>query len=62
MRNGEFNNKAMEINRNLKQFCIEKNIFLVDHTKTFHPRNINKSKLHLSNSGTSILSINFVLD
>ena len=42
MRNGKFNNKAMETNRNLKQFFIEKNIFLVDYTKTFHPRNIVK--------------------
>ena len=42
------------INGHLRQFCIEKNIFLIDHTKTFDPRNINKSKLHLNKLRTSI--------
>ena len=60
MRNGKFNNKGMQVNRNLKQFCIEQNIFLVDHTKTLHPISISKSKLHLNKSRTSILSSNFV--
>ena len=61
MRNDKFNEKAMEVNGHLKQFCIEKNIFfLIDHTKTFHSRNINKSKLSLSKSRISILSSNFV--
>ena len=27
MRNDKFNEKAMEVNGHLKQFCIEKNIF-----------------------------------
>ena len=59
MRNYNSNDKAMEINAYLKQFCIEKNIFLIDHTKTIHSRNINRSKLHLNKSGSIILSNSF---
>ena len=42
MRNDSFNEKAMEVNGYLKQLCIEKNIFLVDHTKTIHLRKGSK--------------------
>ena len=59
MRNDNFNEKAMEVNGYLKQFCTEDNIFLIDHTKTIHSRNINRSKLHLNESVTVILSNNF---
>ena len=52
MRNDNLNDQAMEVNGHLKQFCIEKNIFLIDRRKTFHPRNINKCKLHLNKSRT----------
>ena len=55
MQNDSFNKKAMEVNGYLKQLCVEKNIFLVDHTKTIHSRNINKSKLHLNKLGNIIL-------
>ena len=33
MRNDNSNEKAMEVNSYLKQFCTENNIFLIDHTK-----------------------------
>ena len=46
MYNDKFNDKAMEVNGRLKRFYIEKNIFLIDHTKTIHPTNINT--LHLN--------------
>ena len=32
---------------------------MTDHKRSSHPRNINKSKLHLNKSGTLILSSNF---
>ena len=60
MRSDSFNAKAMEVNGYLKQLCMEKNIFLIDHTKAIHSRNINRSKLHLNKSGSIILSNNFV--
>ena len=60
MRNDNFNEKNMEVIGYLKQSCIEKNIFLIEHTKTIHARSINRSKLHLKKSGSIILSNNFV--
>ena len=60
MGNDSFNEKAMKVNGYLKQLCIEKNIFLVDHSKTIHSTNFNRSKLHLNKSGSIILSNNFV--
>ena len=46
--------------RLLKQYHLEKNIFLINHTKTTYLRKINRSKLHLNKSGSIILSNNFV--
>ena len=60
MCNDKFSEKAMEVKGYLKQLCIGKNVFLIDHTKTIHSRNINRSKLHLNKSGSIILSNNFV--
>ena len=52
MRSDSFNEKAMEVNGYLKQLCTERNIFLIDHPKTVHSRNINRSKLYLNKSGS----------
>ena len=60
MRNDGFNEKAMEVNGYLKQLCIEKNVFLIDHTKTIHSGNINRTKLHISKLGSIILNNNFI--
>ena len=60
MRNDNFTDKFMEVNGYLKQFFIERNIFLIEHTKIIHSRNINRSKLHLNKSDSLILSNNFV--
>ena len=60
MCNNNFYDKTMEVTGFLKQFCIEKNIFLIDHTNTIDSKNINRSKLHLGKSGSSILSKTFV--
>ena len=52
IRNDSFNEKAMEVNGYLKQLCTERNIFMIDHPKTIHSRNINRSKLYLNKSGS----------
>ena len=44
MRNDDLDDKAVEVSGHLKRFYIEKNIFLIDQTKSFHPRIINKFK------------------
>ena len=60
MGNYNFNEKAMEVNDYLKQFCTEKNVFLIDHTKAIHSRNISRSKVNLNKSGSISLSNDFV--
>ena len=60
MRNDGFNEKAMEVNGYLKQLCIEKNVFLIDYTKTIHSGNISRTKLHISKLGSIILNNNFI--
>ena len=52
--------KPLEVNGHLQRFCFEKNSFLKEHPKTFHPIYINKNELHLTKLRTSILSNNFV--
>ena len=52
MRSDSFSEKAMEVNGYLKQLCTERNIFMIDHPKTIHSRNINRSKLYLNKSGS----------
>lgn len=47
IRNGKINGKAFDINENLKQLCIKKNLFLIDYTKTVKVRHLDKKKLHL---------------
>ena len=64
-RNDNFNEKTMEVayikhSGYLKEFCIEKNIFSIDYTKTIQSRNINRSKLHLNKLGRVTLNNNFV--
>ena len=49
--------KAQEVNSYLKVLCKE---FNIDHRKSIKPQHLNKSKSHLSNSGTSILSSNVI--
>ena len=49
--------KAQEVNSFLKVLCKE---FNIDHRKSIKPQHLNKSKIHLSNSGTSILSSNVI--
>ena len=43
-----FNEKAIEAYGYLKQFCIGKNILLINHTKRIHSRNINRSYISTS--------------
>ena len=53
-------NKCQEVNDHLKEICVEKNINLIDHSKNIKPQHLNKSRLHLTKKGTSILSKTFI--
>ena len=60
VRKDRHQNKYQEVNDHLKEICVEKNINLIDHSKNIKPQHLNKSRLHLTKKGTSILSKTFI--
>ena len=58
--NSKLNAKRCEVNRILSQFCHERNVYLIDHSKKIKPNHLNKGKLHLNKNGSNILSRTFV--
>ena len=50
------NEKGLEVNVILKELCMVKNIFFIDHCKKIKAIHLNSSKLHLNKKGDSILS------
>ena len=60
VRKDKHQNKAQEINEQLRDLCQAKNVNFIDHSKIIKPQNLNKSRLHLTRRGTSILSTTFV--
>ena len=58
-RGDKFSDKAKEVNDNLKELCLSKNISLIEH-RNFHSRyHLNNSKLHPNRKGSGILASNF---
>ena len=47
--------KANEVNDYLSKLCMERNIYLIDHSKTLKTHHLNGSKLHLNRRGAPIL-------
>ena len=47
--------KAQEMNNHLKETCTNKNINLIDHSKSIKHQHLNKSKLHLTKRGTNMI-------
>ena len=60
VRKDRHQSKCQEVNDHLKEICVEKNINLIDHSKNIKPQHLNKSRLHLTKKGTSILSKTFI--
>ena len=60
MRKDKHQNKVQEINEQLRELCQAKNGNFIDHSKSIKPQHLNKSRLHVTRRGTSILSTNFV--
>ena len=50
-----FKEKANEVNDYLSKLCMERNIYLIDHSKTFKTQHLNGSELHLNRRGSPIL-------
>ena len=60
VRKDKHQNKVQEINDQLRDLCQAKNVNFIDHSKSIKSQHLNKSRLHLTRRGTSILSTNFV--
>ena len=58
-RNDKYLRKAIDVNRNLKDRCREKNIHVINHGNALMVRHLNVSKLHLNKRGTQVLSNQF---
>ena len=50
-----FKEKANEVNDYLSKLCMERNIYLTDHSKTLKTQHLNGSKLYLNRRGAPIL-------
>ena len=59
-RKDKHQHKAQIVNNHLKEMCTNKNINLIDHSKSIKHQHLSKSKLHLTKTGTNILSTTFV--
>ena len=46
--NSLLNQKGCEVNSYLKDLCEERNLYLIDNTKRFRSRHLNKGKPHLN--------------
>ena len=54
--NKQLNQNATEFNNHLLEFCREMNLSLIDTSKRTKPLHLYKSELHMSKSGSRILS------
>ena len=60
VRKDKHQSKVQEANDQLRDLCQANNINFIDHSKSIKPQHLNKSRLHLTRRGTSILSTTFV--
>ena len=51
--------KVNEVNKCLNELCFQRNVLLIDHSKTLKLQDLNGSKLHLNRRGTAILQNSF---
>ena len=58
-RSDQYRKKAIEVNKELKNLCLENNLYMIGHGITINTRHVNGSKLHLNKKGTRILFNNF---
>ena len=59
-RNDNFNNKAMEVNKELSKMCNREKLLFLEHNNIKPKTHLNKSKLHLNRNGDEKLGKNFV--
>ena len=59
-RNDNFNNKAMEVNKELSKMCNREKLLFLEHNNIKPKTHLNKSKLHLNRNGNEKLGKNFI--
>ena len=57
--NNRYLRKTADINRYLKNRCREKNLCLINYRNAITVRHLNALKLHISKTGTQVLSNQF---
>ena len=60
VRKDKHQNKVQEINDQLRDLCQANKINFIDQSKNIKTQHLNKSRLHLTRRGASILSTTFV--
>ena len=55
----ELDKRVKEVNKILKKFCRQNKWGFIDHNNITTDQHLNRSRLHLKRSGTSLLSHNF---
>ena len=60
VRKDKHQNKVQEINHQLRNLCQVKNVNFIDYGKRTKTQHLNKSRLHVTRTGTIILSTTFV--
>ena len=56
----QWHNKAIEVNRFLKQLCVSQDIYYIDNTNIQAEYHLNGSRIHLNREGTRVLANNFL--
>ena len=56
----ELAKRAKAVNKILRKFCRQHEWGFVDHNNITTDQHLNRSRLHLNRSGTSLLSQNFI--
>ena len=55
----DLNNKVVEVNSRLKNFCSQKNIDFIDYTN-IKEEHLGNKKLHLNKTGNTVLAYNLL--
>ena len=56
----KLNEKGIVVNEKMKELCLEKNIYFLEH-RNFNPKyHLNGSKIHPNKKGSGILAFNFL--
>ena len=52
--------KGKAVNKCLKEMCMSKNVWFLEHANIIPDTHLNRSKLHLNQKGTTLLDSNFI--